>query len=215
MNLLNFLGGKYTRGVILAGLPFPCFTDPRVKLKRSYLDKASFDNYNGGLWYNLQMSRALNQSIGRAIRHKDDYGCVFLLDERFRNHIEGLSLWCQAFVKVNHGNITAYQDIMNQTQEFFKNKLQTGKTDNVLKAENNWNDDLMEEAIENISRKRKAEQSSDDKNSNGSIKDKNKCAKKPHLQIEYDEGLSDIGYSSSLERLLLIPDEDIANSITI
>jgi hypothetical protein len=31
----------------------------------------------------LQAFRALNQSLGRCIRHKNDYGAVILLDERF------------------------------------------------------------------------------------------------------------------------------------
>ena len=40
--------------------------------------------------------RALNQAIGRCIRHKHDYGGIILLDRRFgevRNR-ENLSCWC-------------------------------------------------------------------------------------------------------------------------
>ena len=42
--------------------------------------------------------RALNQAIGRCIRHKHDYGGIILLDQRFgdtRNQ-RNLSCWCAA-----------------------------------------------------------------------------------------------------------------------
>ena len=38
---------------------------------------------NGSEWYRQQAFRALNQSLGRVIRHRRDYGAVILLDERF------------------------------------------------------------------------------------------------------------------------------------
>lgn len=40
--------------------------------------------------------RALNQAIGRCIRHKHDYGGIILLDRRFGNvrNRENLSCWC-------------------------------------------------------------------------------------------------------------------------
>ena len=37
----------------------------------------------GAEWYNLEAFRALNQAIGRVIRHKNDFGAVILLDKRF------------------------------------------------------------------------------------------------------------------------------------
>ena len=38
---------------------------------------------DGEKWYSLQAFRALNQALGRCIRHKGDYGAVILMDERF------------------------------------------------------------------------------------------------------------------------------------
>ena len=42
--------------------------------------------------------RALNQAIGRCIRHKNDYGAIILLDCRFHNTAthKQLSRWCAA-----------------------------------------------------------------------------------------------------------------------
>ncbi|MEW5308935.1 MAG: hypothetical protein WDW38_000855 [Sanguina aurantia] len=38
---------------------------------------------SGEAWYQLQAFRALNQAVGRCIRHKFDFGAVVLLDTRF------------------------------------------------------------------------------------------------------------------------------------
>ena len=46
-------------------------------------------------FYENACMRAVNQSIGRAIRHKADYACILLLDMRYDNsRIEGkLPAW--------------------------------------------------------------------------------------------------------------------------
>lgn len=36
----------------------------------------------GQEWYRQQSSRAVNQAVGRVIRHKHDYGAIILCDER-------------------------------------------------------------------------------------------------------------------------------------
>lgn len=38
---------------------------------------------NGEAWYAQSASRAVNQAIGRVIRHKNDWGAIFFLDDRF------------------------------------------------------------------------------------------------------------------------------------
>lgn len=37
---------------------------------------------SGQDWYKQQAFRAVNQAIGRVIRHKEDYGAIFLCDQR-------------------------------------------------------------------------------------------------------------------------------------
>ena len=38
---------------------------------------------DGSGWYNQGASRAVNQAVGRIIRHKSDWGAIFLLDDRY------------------------------------------------------------------------------------------------------------------------------------
>ncbi|KAL7540470.1 hypothetical protein ACHAXR_010584 [Thalassiosira sp. AJA248-18] len=133
------------RAVVVTGLPFAPYLDPKVKLKREFLDAArasskarpsidgGFGNgklpvkveapstsktLSGAEWYNQQAHRAVNQAIGRVIRHRHDYGAVLLLDHRFaegRNR-EGLSKWLrphlrdESFGLTNRGLIQFYKD---------------------------------------------------------------------------------------------------------
>lgn len=114
------------RAVVVTGLPFAPYLDPKVKLKREFLDAArassnsrpsidgGFGNGNlpvkveaqrktlsGAEWYNQQAHRAVNQAIGRVIRHRHDYGAILLLDHRFAQvgNKEGLSKWLRGHLR--------------------------------------------------------------------------------------------------------------------
>ena len=39
---------------------------------------------SGQEWYAQQATRAVNQAMGRVIRHRHDYGAIILADERFK-----------------------------------------------------------------------------------------------------------------------------------
>ncbi|XP_065313953.1 Fanconi anemia group J protein-like [Gordionus sp. m RMFG-2023] len=86
------------RLVISIGLPYPNVREKKVVLKRKYNDGLSHstrltngrgENSNrsltGSEWLEIQAFRALNQALGRCLRHKDDWGALLLLDERFAN----------------------------------------------------------------------------------------------------------------------------------
>lgn len=45
--------------------------------------RSSVRRLNGEAWYAQSASRAVNQAIGRVIRHKNDWGAIFFLDDRF------------------------------------------------------------------------------------------------------------------------------------
>lgn len=97
------------RAVILIGIPFPNAKDSKVTLKRSHNDQqkrlVKDDLLTGSQWYALQAYRAVNQSIGRAIRHRYDYGAIFLVDERYRDTKvqQSLSKWIQPTIQQGSG----------------------------------------------------------------------------------------------------------------
>lgn len=53
-------------------------------------------------WYVQQAARAVNQAVGRVIRHRDDYGAVLLLDARFGKpqQLGALSAWARPHTQV-------------------------------------------------------------------------------------------------------------------
>ena len=63
------------RCVIVIGIPYPMMTDPKVILKKDFLDRKfrqpskDFQTLSGKDWYGQQATRAVNQAIGRVIRH--------------------------------------------------------------------------------------------------------------------------------------------------
>jgi len=72
------------RTVIMIGIPFPAQFDKRVVLKKEYLDRKSVElKISGQIWYTQEALRAVNQAIGRVIRHKNDYGAILLVDCRY------------------------------------------------------------------------------------------------------------------------------------
>jgi regulator of telomere elongation helicase 1 len=83
---------RHGRAVIVTGIPFPAALDPRVVLKRAFMDELmpearaeGREAVSGEQWYTQQAARAVNQAIGRVIRHRNDYGVILLCDERFAN----------------------------------------------------------------------------------------------------------------------------------
>ncbi|XP_064324406.1 Fanconi anemia group J protein [Phalacrocorax carbo] len=97
------------RAVITIGIPFPNVKDLQVELKRKYNDqhKNTRGLLPGSQWYEIQAYRALNQALGRCIRHRNDWGALILVDDRFRNnpnkYITGLSKWIRQQIR-HHEN---------------------------------------------------------------------------------------------------------------
>jgi chromosome transmission fidelity protein 1 len=79
---INF-SDAYARCVVMVGLPYPNPSDPELVEKMSFLDK--MQSGTGQQYYESLCMRAVNQSIGRSIRHFGDYACICLLDKRYQN----------------------------------------------------------------------------------------------------------------------------------
>ncbi|XP_014736671.1 PREDICTED: Fanconi anemia group J protein isoform X1 [Sturnus vulgaris] len=100
------------RAVVTIGIPFPNVKDLQVELKRKYNDqhKSTRGLLSGSQWYEIQAYRALNQALGRCIRHRNDWGALILVDDRFRNnpnkYITGLSKWIRQQIQ-HHGSFSS------------------------------------------------------------------------------------------------------------
>ncbi|XRB21885.1 helicase ATP-binding domain-containing protein [Pseudoscourfieldia marina] len=103
--LLCVVGGRLSEGVnfgddlgrlvVVAGLPYPNPTDAELVARMRYLDAA--EPGAGRAYYEALCWKAVNQSIGRAIRHRLDYATALLLDARYVDDV-GLSSRLPAWV---------------------------------------------------------------------------------------------------------------------
>ncbi|XP_043238264.1 ATP-dependent DNA helicase DDX11-like [Amphibalanus amphitrite] len=130
--LFCVVGGKMSEGinfsddlgrcVVVVGLPYPNARSPELVEKMNFLDanvKRSEDGRTAGqiLYENLCM-KAVNQSIGRAIRHKNDYACVVLCDARYSraSTVAGLPEW----IRRQMGHHAKFGPAFGQIRQFFK-----------------------------------------------------------------------------------------------
>lgn len=79
--------------------------------------------FDGALWYTQQAMRAVNQSVGRVIRHIKDYGALILCDERFaaEKNKHMMSAWLRP-------SLTSYPSFGQATKsltQFFRAKSPT------------------------------------------------------------------------------------------
>ena len=86
---------EMARGVVVVGIPYAPPVG-KIKLKKEYNDRHVISRgLSGEAWYEQHAYRAVNQALGRCIRHKNDFGAVVLLDSRFSSDKAGtlLSSW--------------------------------------------------------------------------------------------------------------------------
>ncbi|KAF3066395.1 ATP-dependent RNA helicase chl1 [Daldinia childiae] len=109
--LLSVVGGKMSEGinfsdrlgrcVVVVGLPYPNIHSPDWKARIEYIESTTLERIkatNPSIpkgealvaakqaardFYENACMRAVNQSIGRAIRHRNDYAAIVLVDRRF------------------------------------------------------------------------------------------------------------------------------------
>ncbi|CAH1422593.1 unnamed protein product [Lactuca virosa] len=111
------------RAVIVTGIPFAMRNDPKIRLKREFLDQQALSQkgskvLTGEEWYSQQASRAVNQAVGRVIRHRHDHGAIIFCDERFSksNHQSQISLWIRPHLKC----YSKFGDVVFTLTRFFR-----------------------------------------------------------------------------------------------
>ena len=117
---INFTDA-YARAVLIVGIPYPNTKDTLVQLKREYQDYVSRSNsvcIDGKTWYTQQAFRAINQAVGRCLRHRRDYGAIFLCDYRFAHSssTNKMSKWIRNSLHVRH----SMEDIVLPMIDFFR-----------------------------------------------------------------------------------------------
>ena len=132
------------RAVIITGIPYATKTDPKVKIKQAVLDDHNRSQHKrkvegheqqymtGDEWYVQQALRAVNQAMGRVIRHINDFGAILLCDERFGSEStrRQLSRWLRDEV-VKYPNFGAAAASLNT---FFKKHAGTSSLATGAKA---------------------------------------------------------------------------------
>nr|XP_014337473.1 PREDICTED: probable ATP-dependent RNA helicase DDX11 isoform X3 [Bos mutus] len=95
--LLSVVGGKMSEGinfsddlgrcVVMVGMPYPNIMSPELQEKMAYLDqtlpRGPGQARPGKVLVENLCMKAVNQSIGRAIRHQKDFASIVLLDQRY------------------------------------------------------------------------------------------------------------------------------------
>lgn len=104
--LLSVVGGKLSeginfsdklgRGVLIIGLPFPNIRSAVWQAKIRYIEEKTYKQSSGAEserkssasaagrdFYENSCMRAVNQCIGRAIRHVNDYAAIIMVDRRY------------------------------------------------------------------------------------------------------------------------------------
>jgi chromosome transmission fidelity protein 1 len=149
---INF-SDRLGRCVIIVGLPYPNINSPEWKAKTEYIESstlsrltapASSDSSTDKLkplakdeavtrskqaardFYENACMRAVNQSIGRAIRHKEDYAAIVLVDRRYGagRICRKLPGWIQSAM-VASSEEKGVPQLMAALSEFFRGKIKS------------------------------------------------------------------------------------------
>ncbi|KAI5813786.1 helicase C-terminal domain-containing protein [Pyronema omphalodes] len=150
--LLSVVGGKMSeginfndnlgRGVIMIGLPFPNAQGAEWQAKLRHVEKVAYNFLSdsskteteklaeakaaGKDYYENACMRAVNQSIGRAIRHREDYATIVLIDkryttERIQNKLPGWIKTGLVHIDLAKGE-GRFADFMRASGAFFRSK---------------------------------------------------------------------------------------------
>lgn len=126
---INF-SDNLARGIIMVGLPFPNLMSAEMIAKRDFIQNQVISkggNKSQALeaakeFYENLALRSVNQSIGRAIRHANDYAAIILIDQRYSTERiqKKLPAWIRK--KLPNGWKNSFPETLKATGTFFKQK---------------------------------------------------------------------------------------------
>ena len=151
--LLSVVGGKMSEGinfsdslgrcVLIVGLPYPNINSAEWKAKIEYIESSTVERLSksedkeklsreeipkkakeeGREYYENSCMRAVNQSVGRAIRHKGDYAAIVMVDGRFSGERVRAKLpgWIRGGVVEGCGEMK-FAALMGGLGSFFRGK---------------------------------------------------------------------------------------------
>ncbi|XP_011638636.2 LOW QUALITY PROTEIN: ATP-dependent DNA helicase DDX11 [Pogonomyrmex barbatus] len=125
--LFSVVGGKLSEGlnfsddlgrcVIVIGLPYPNIKSPELQEKMKYLNEHVKPDA-GNIFYENACMKAVNQCIGRSVRHINDYSTVVLLDRRYCQKVKVLPQWIQRSIVIND----SFGSVVGNIAKFFAAK---------------------------------------------------------------------------------------------
>lgn len=128
-SLFSVVGGKLSeginfqddlaRGIIMIGLPYPNIMSGELIAKRKYIETKANPAKANEYVENLCM-RAVNQSIGRSIRHIKDYAMIYLIDQRYEK--PGIQTKLSAWINKRLARGLSFNQVIDETHEFFMSK---------------------------------------------------------------------------------------------
>ena len=188
----------FARMVVCVGVPYASVVEEKIQLKKKYLDKICKEGgskLDGKKWYLNDAISNVNQTLGRVLRHKDDYGVLICIDERYEIHYKNklFSKWirdkCEVINVLENKFIDSLVEFFNEQDKKYKLNKEENIINNYnpldvnIKDDENDNEDDIDEknndkGIGGIFKRRKKEikyefEYDEDESNNNSIKKEN------------------------------------------
>lgn len=133
--LFAVIGGSLSEGinfsdtlgrcVAVVGLPFPNPHSAEWKAKTQYISAKAISNGQDGKaaardFYENVCMRAVNQCIGRAIRHRSDYAAILMLDRRYSG--QRIQAKLPRWIRKSLASDAGMREVESRLDEFFAGK---------------------------------------------------------------------------------------------
>jgi len=140
------------RMIICIGMPYPKLSDIKVIFKREYLDqkyKMKNNNFNGWKWYREEAINAVNQSLGRLIRHKNDYGIMICFGIEFSERNIKFTKWINdnisqnSFIRLKENDINYFDGLntfLSNLNMLFSKKINNQEKNNLYEYADSINE---------------------------------------------------------------------------